>query len=141
MPREIRAGLYEVAPANDFETNVFRIFDLGGRSVGVIRRPGGEFRALLNRCPHMAAPVCRGRVQGMFAPSEPDEYIWVNEGDIVMCPWHSWEYRIDDGAAASNITRTRLRTYAVEVSERGTVCVDIKAHGHRPARAKETKEG
>lgn len=82
----------------------------------------------------MAAPVCRGRVQGMFAPARPDELVWVDEGEILMCPWHGWEYRIDDGAAASNITRTRLRTYAVEVDERGTVRVDTKAHGTRPPR-------
>src|SRR6266566_776334 len=54
----------------------------------------GEFYALKNSCPHQAARVCLGRVVGTTLPGDVYQFNYGQEGRILRCPWHSWEYDI-----------------------------------------------
>jgi nitrite reductase (NADH) small subunit len=104
---------YEVGHVDDFEVNRFRIFELGGKSVGVVRTGRGFF-ALLNHCPHAGGRLCRGYVTGSNLPSEPDRYEYGMRDELVRCPWHGWEFDIASGRSPFGITRARAKTYAVE---------------------------
>ena len=86
----------------------------GGRSVGVFN-VHGQYHALLNRCPHQAAPLCRGAIKGMAMPSAPGEYVWDREGEILRCPWHGWEFDLTTGRSIFNPHKLRVRTYEVTV--------------------------
>ena len=99
----------------DFEPDVFRIVETPFGSVGVVRRPNGFF-AVMNRCPHMGAPLCAGgKATYTTAPSKPFEYATDEEHCVVRCPWHRWEYDIETGRNVGNITRTRIVTYPVVI--------------------------
>ena len=86
----------------------------GGRSVGVFN-VNGRYYALLNRCPHQAAPLCRGAIKGTAMPSAPGEYVWAREGEILRCPWHGWEFDLTNGRSIFNPHKLRVRTYEVTV--------------------------
>jgi nitrite reductase/ring-hydroxylating ferredoxin subunit/uncharacterized membrane protein len=58
--------------------------ETGGTPV-MLLRSGNDVRALIDRCPHLAAPLSEGEIVG-------------TDGDRhVVCPWHGSEFRLDDG--------------------------------------------
>ena len=118
--REVRA--WPVANASDIAPGERQIVTIKERSIGVFN-VNGEFIAVLNICPHELAPVCRGRVGGTTQPSMPGEFIWGQEGEIVACPWHGWEFDLLTGKGLAD-DRVRLRRYPVEVRD-GTVYVTL----------------
>lgn len=92
------------------------IVEAQGRSIGVFN-VDGEFFAMRNSCPHQAAPLCLGSIQGMTMPSKPGEYLWAREGEILRCPWHGWEFDIKTGRSIFNPHKTRVKAYDVTVEE------------------------
>ena len=105
---------HPVGRADDFPLDEFRTFELGGRPVGVVRTPDG-FRAVRNRCPHQGAAICAGRVTGTWRSRGPQQYEYDGDARIVICPWHRWEFALEDGASVAEVTNKRLVTYGVEV--------------------------
>jgi 3-phenylpropionate/trans-cinnamate dioxygenase ferredoxin subunit len=105
---------HRVGDVADFVEGRFRIFDVGGREIGVIRTAEGFF-AVANVCPHQGAPICLGRVGGTWLESRPGDYVYGLDGSVVRCPWHSWEFTVTDGQAVAGITSKRLTTYPVAV--------------------------
>ena len=75
----------------------------------------GSFHALLNRCPHKAAPLCLGQVKYLVTASRPYEFDVEREGEVLQCPWHGWEFDLRTGRSFFNPHRTRVRTYEVSV--------------------------
>jgi NAD(P)H-dependent nitrite reductase small subunit len=87
-----------------------RCIELGDVQVGLFRNPDGLF-AVDNVCPHRGAPLHDGVVI---------------EG-IVTCPWHQWQFQLDDGVC-QNIPRVRITTYAVEVRD-GAIWINLEDQG------------
>ena len=58
---------------------------------------GGEFVALDNRCPHRGGSLGEGEIKD----------------DIVICPWHGWEFNCRTGKAVEN-DAISVRTYDIE---------------------------
>ena len=54
-----------VATVDEIPPGARKIVDVGGRSIGVFN-VGGEFFALLNRCPHQGGPLCLGNTLGFL---------------------------------------------------------------------------
>jgi nitrite reductase (NADH) small subunit len=111
-----------VAPAQDFPPGDRRIVTVNGREIGVFNL-GGEFHALLNYCPHRAAPLCHGRVRPLVVPDGLHGRGYAREGEILKCPWHQWEFDIRTGEALYD-PAMKVRTYEVSVEE-GTVVLYI----------------
>ena len=107
---------HDVGPEEAFELGVFRIFELGGLSVGVVHSRSGWY-AVRNRCPHMLAPICRGTLTGTMIPAGPDEMRWGMEGRVLRCPWHGWEYDLETGRSLFETNRTKVTTYPVAVED------------------------
>ena len=100
---------------DDYELDSFRIVEDADQSIGVVRTQRGFF-AVLNRCPHMGAPVCVGsKVSLTMRPSRPFEYELDQEDAVVRCPWHRWEFRISNGESVGNTTRGRLLSFRVHL--------------------------
>jgi 3-phenylpropionate/trans-cinnamate dioxygenase ferredoxin subunit len=91
------------------------LVEVAGRSIGVFN-VHGTFVAVLNVCPHELAPVCLGPVRGTTLASEPGEYRWGREGEILACPWHGWEFDLLTGKALVD-KRRHLQRYAVMVRD------------------------
>jgi len=79
----------------------------GGERIAVFR-DGNRVSAVTNVCAHQNGPLGEGKI--------------VN--GCIVCPWHGWEYRMEDGRAPPPFTekiatyRLRLREGAIEVDPR-----------------------
>ena len=71
-----------------------------GRRTIAVFRIGSEVFAIHNTCPHKGASLCDGTV--------------VCEDKVVRCPWHHWNWRLEDGKLAVTPTQG-LRKYDVVV--------------------------
>jgi nitrite reductase/ring-hydroxylating ferredoxin subunit len=85
-----------------------------GQTVGVVPTPTGVF-AISNRCPHMGGGMCYGKVGGIVDGDTPDQLTYDGEHLAVRCPWHGWEFRLDDGLPVGGFSNRRLRRYPVHV--------------------------
>jgi len=126
------SGAYDVGAVEDFEFDVVKIFELEIGSVGVVRTSRG-FYAVRNRCPHMGAPVCRGRFGGTNVTSEPDDLVYGFREDVIRCPWHGLEFHMSTGESVYGMTKGRLITYTVDIED-GRVLVSRRRGGNaRPS--------
>jgi 3-phenylpropionate/trans-cinnamate dioxygenase ferredoxin subunit len=113
---------YRVIQAEKIQAGERKIVTIEDRSIGIFN-VNGSFIAVLNLCPHEFAPVCKGRVSGTTAPSQPGEMNWVRDGEILYCPWHGWEFDLLTGDCLTDHRRLRRFTTTVE---NGWVYVDIR---------------
>src|SRR5215470_14180327 len=91
----------------------FKIIKQGTLSIGVTRLRDGTIKAVRNRCPHKGAAICKGIVGGTWPPSSPGELDYDREGEILICPWHGFEYDLKTGDELYREVPTRLRFYEV----------------------------
>ncbi len=113
---------YIVATVDEIPPGGRKIVDIASRSVGIFNI-GGDYFALLNRCPHQAGPLCEGRLAGFLQSSTPGEYIYSRQGEILRCPWHGWEYDIRTGQSWFDPAQVRVRAYKAGV-EPGSALAD-----------------
>jgi len=92
-----------------------KIVEVAGRSVGVFN-VGGEFFALLNRCPHQGGPLCLGHTHGFLRPASVGEYDYSRAGEMLRCPWHGWEYDLRTGQSWFDPSSVLVRRYDVTVA-------------------------
>jgi nitrite reductase (NADH) small subunit len=116
---EVAAG-----PEAGFTEGKFVLIDAGKHSIGIIRLRTGELKAVRNWCPHKGAPICRGIVGGTWPPSAVGELQYDREGEVLVCPWHGFEYDLQDGREMFQEIPTRLRFFPVAVRD-GTVFVTV----------------
>jgi nitrite reductase/ring-hydroxylating ferredoxin subunit len=107
-------GKYPVCRVGELPPGSRKIFEAAGRSIGVFN-VGGRFYALRNRCPHQGGPLCLGRLSGLVFAGVPGEHGYRDEGFILRCPWHGWEFDIRTGKAVVDPEKTRVRAYRVSV--------------------------
>ena len=105
-----------VAKVEEVPPGARKIVQVDGQSIGIFNL-GGEFRAVLNVCPHELAPVCRGHLRGTTLPSQPGELLWGRSGEILACPWHGWEFDLRTGQCL--VDKRKLRMMRIEVEDGG----------------------
>lgn len=103
-----------------------KAFDLDGRSIAVFRKDD-ELFAYRNICPHMYAQISFGRVSGTMLPSEPGEYRYGFDSEVVRCPWHNWEFNLRTGHSMFTGDRRRLTPVAIWVED-GWAYVQSRGH-------------
>jgi len=88
-----------------------RIVEANGREIGVFNIDG-TFYAMLNRCPHLGAPLCEGGVVNQIESSVPGD-VRLDEGQTyVTCPYHNWEFDVETGQSYWN-PKLRARPFPV----------------------------
>ena len=106
-------GTHMVARVDEIPPGGRKIVRVEGREVGLFNL-NGTFYALKNSCPHQGARVCLGRVVGTTLPVGVYEFQYSKEGQILRCPWHSWEYDITTGQSVFD-PNVKVVTYPVEI--------------------------
>lgn len=101
-----------VCRTGDVAPGTSHIVEVNGISIGIFN-VNGHFYALLNRCPHRGAPLCKGKVTGLVTADHPQEFLMDRSGEVIRCPWHGWEFDILDGKSVFNPHRVRTRSYPV----------------------------
>lgn len=90
-----------------------KIVEIEGIEIGLFQVKGNWY-AWRNICPHMWAPICKGRICGTRMPSLVYEYEYGMDNQIIRCPWHGWEFDLTTGKHLVD-ERVQLKGYAVEV--------------------------
>ena len=114
----------EVGAADEFTAGEFKIVDVAGREIGITRLKSGELRAVRNHCPHKGAPVCRGIIGGTWPPCEPGEMKFERDGEVLVCPWHGFEFDLVNGRELYQQEPLKLLMYPV-VEHDGRVLVTV----------------
>ena len=86
----------------------------GADEIAIFHTIGGEFYALVNKCPHKGGPLSEGIVHGQS----------------VTCPLHNWVFDLNTGQARGE--DGAIATYPVRV-EAGRVLIDDAKLRHRSA--------
>ncbi|MBN8888950.1 MAG: 2Fe-2S ferredoxin [Rhodospirillales bacterium 70-18] len=103
-----------VATAGEIPPGGRKIVTVRGREIGIFNH-GGEYFALLNRCPHQGGELCRGTLVGLVTSREPGRFDYSRPGEMLKCPWHGWEYDIRTGQSWCDPNDTRVKAYEVTV--------------------------
>jgi nitrite reductase/ring-hydroxylating ferredoxin subunit/DMSO/TMAO reductase YedYZ heme-binding membrane subunit len=96
----------EVGPPDSIPDKRARIVAAPNGERIAVFRDGAQIGALTNLCAHQNGPLGEGRI--------------IN--GCVTCPWHGYEYRLEDGCAPPPFTE-KLATYRVRLNQ-GIVQVD-----------------
>ncbi len=113
---------YVVGAVAELPEGSQRIVTVDGLEIGVFN-VNGRYYALPNHCFHQGGPLCEGKVGGTVRATAASGWTpqWVQEGEIVVCPWHGLEFDLTTGRCLAR-KRGRLRQFAVRV-ENGQVQV------------------
>jgi 3-phenylpropionate/trans-cinnamate dioxygenase ferredoxin subunit len=99
------------------------LVELQGRPVGIFHIKG-RYYALLNRCPHMGAELCRGSILGGLTADVPGEFRYDDSQSLLRCPWHGWEYDLETGQSYFD---SRVRPYPVDVLTGEKLAPEVEA--------------
>ena len=119
---------YAVARTSEIPSGERLIVTVRGHSIGVFN-VNGEFYALLNRCPHQHAELCKGPLQGDVASDRPGELRFDAGTRLIRCPWHGWEFDIKTGRSYFDPKRTRVRAYSTSVESGAAISTDGRVEG------------
>ncbi|GAA4700852.1 Rieske (2Fe-2S) protein [Pseudonocardia yuanmonensis] len=109
--RTQRTTRFVVGRVDEIAPGERRIVQAGGREIGVFNIDG-RFYAMLNRCPHLGAPLCEGGVVNQIDSPVPGEVSLDTGQTFVTCPYHNWEFDVEDGRSYWN-PRMRARSFPV----------------------------
>jgi nitrite reductase (NADH) small subunit len=110
-----------LGPLDEFPVGKITLVEVEGRQVGIVRTRD-RVLAIGNRCPHQGAPLCAGRLTGTMLASDPNEYVYGEDGLVVRCPWHGFEFHVETGESVGGALRGRVPTYQVEVRDGEIFC-------------------
>jgi 3-phenylpropionate/trans-cinnamate dioxygenase ferredoxin subunit len=128
VPETIPASRYVVARREDLKEGERILVDVNGRSIGVFN-VDGEFYAVLNRCPHKGAQLCKGDVVEELTSERPGEFkLGASGRKFLACPWHGWEFDLKTGRSWFEPGRTRAKRFEACV-EPGAEVADGVASG------------
>lgn len=105
---------HKVAKTSELVAGERKCLTVGGRPI-VVFNVGGTYRALLNRCPHQGAPLGQGIVTGAVTSEGAGRYNLSHTGEILRCPWHGWEFRIETGESWFDPQHVTVRTFPTSV--------------------------
>jgi 3-phenylpropionate/trans-cinnamate dioxygenase ferredoxin subunit len=102
-------------PIDEFPAGSRKVIETrSGMSIGVFNVDGTLY-AVLNRCPHQGAPLCRGSVSASIEASTPGSYHYGSRGPLLRCPWHGWEFDLASGRSWCDPDTSRVRVYDVTI--------------------------
>ena len=117
MPNQTTA--IRVASATDLKEGSPLCVTTNGKRLALFKI-NGTVHAIDNTCAHAGGPLCEGSLKD----------------DVVTCPWHGSQFKVDTGKAVGGPAKTGVATYRVEI--RGTdvyVVLDSGAADAKPKQA------
>ena len=111
---------YVVARVQDIPEGGRILVDVGGREIGIFRL-NGKFHALLNRCPHLGGPLCKGGVVSEIYAPVPGDIRGDASKLFITCPWHNWEFDVTTGQSYWGAAGPKARLFPVGVEAGGAI--------------------
>jgi nitrite reductase/ring-hydroxylating ferredoxin subunit len=143
--------LVEVCSVADVKEGVPTVHTVDGREILVTKWRGGYY-ALRNVCAHRAVALATGGRVGASAGCGARDHVgdflshvgdfvsggaigdWNVHTDVpvIKCPWHSWQFKLTDGACMSD-PQLRVKSYEVVVKD-DRILIEISSSGRRGQR-------
>jgi nitrite reductase (NADH) small subunit len=110
---------YELFPVDELSADgAIRMVEVGNAKIAIIRTPEGGVHAVADRCPHRGARFSDGgKIRKLVTGPTSGEYEVVAGEYVVQCPFHGFEFSVDDGACPADPSHTRVRCYDVSVED------------------------
>ena len=108
----------------ELEPGHIRSVKVGGRRIAVTCLPDGGYRAVADTCPHEMASLGNGKVEKMWTAEGVGAPRASEEGCVIVCPWHNFEFDLDTGLSPCEPGRLRIKTYRA-ASEHGEIVVYV----------------
>ncbi len=111
------ATAFDVGRVEELPPGSCRVVAARGVEIGVFNI-AGAFHAIPNLCIHQWGPLCAGRLTGTLTSSAEADWRreWVQEGEIIVCPWHSLEFDVTTGQCLA-YPKVKLRRYPTLVED------------------------
>ena len=110
--------------AADLADGAHRVELEDGRGLVVVRRQD-QWWALRDICPHQGARLSDGQVTGQVAEcSLGGEAVLERDGEILVCPWHGWQFDLCTGRSLVDGEKNRVRSYPARI-EAGRVLLEL----------------
>jgi nitrite reductase (NADH) small subunit len=90
------------------------VVTVGQREILVLD-DGGALRAVYNRCPHRQAPLTAGPLRSMRQQTDVGGLEYDLQANVLLCPWHRYEFELTTGRCVADPERLRLATYDVAI--------------------------
>jgi nitrite reductase/ring-hydroxylating ferredoxin subunit len=114
---------YLVCTIDQLQSGKAFIAEVNGIEIGIFLENEKVF-AVRNMCPHKLAPVCEGTVSGTMLPSEPCDFQYGLEGQVLKCPWHGWEFDLASGESLFGISNRKVKTYQT-ILEKNQIFINL----------------
>lgn len=118
MQRHVVCSKEELPPG---EMRVFALNKKTSIAVGCNREH--EYFAVRDVCPHQGAQLSRGKLTWKTVADEPCTYGIERDGEILRCPWHSFDYDTRTGQSLAD-PKFQAKTYKVS-EENGKIVLEI----------------
>jgi nitrite reductase/ring-hydroxylating ferredoxin subunit len=109
-----------VASASEIPLGGRKLVEVKGRRI-VLFNLSGEFYAISDKCPHQGGSLYKGQLTGLVESHEPGEYSYSRKGEVIRCPWHSWEYDIRTGKSWCDPRTIQARKFDISVESGATL--------------------
>jgi len=91
------ANFVKVADVSELAPGTAKMVEVMGKAIALFN-VGGAIYATDNTCLHQGGPLGEGELMG----------------EVVICPWHQWEYNVRTGEVVGN-SPLKITTYPVQV--------------------------
>jgi len=91
------ADYVKVANVSELAPGTAKMVEVMGKAIALFN-VGGAIYATDNTCLHQGGPLGEGELMG----------------EVVICPWHQWEYNVRTGEVVGDST-LKIATYPVQV--------------------------
>ena len=88
-----------VGKTDDLQPGECKVVEANGKKFALFN-VNGTFHALANTCCHKGGPLGEGTL----------------EGDIVTCPWHQWQFKVNTGENVQD-SETKIDSFKVKVED------------------------
>lgn len=114
---------HAVMATDELAPGSVRAARVAGVQILIVRTAAGEYRALRDRCPHYGVALSLGRLREYVEDAGVGAYRVVTDRYVIECPWHGYEFDVDDGRCPADPMRMRVRAYPVTIED-GVVYVE-----------------
>lgn len=98
--------------------------EIDGLEIAIVNSEG-KLYAFQNKCPHQGVSLAFGAFGGMMLPSEPGEFIYGCDNEIMRCPLHGWEFDMNTGKSVFDPGRVAIKTYRIQEVD-GSIVLSLK---------------
>ncbi|HWO77732.1 MAG TPA: Rieske (2Fe-2S) protein [Bacillus sp. (in: firmicutes)] len=113
-----------VCSAEELKPGERKLVEIDGVEIAIVNAEG-QLYAFRNRCPHQGVEMVYGAISGAMLPSNPGEFIYGCDNQIVRCPLHGWEFDMKTGKSLFSPDKVSIGSYDIQEVE-GSIVLTLK---------------